>query len=104
MEQVTEMWEMAVLSNKGYIQQTAHIMGIPEEYLETEMKKPLMRKREMEMKQVELAEKQFSLSKDTAKQQQSLAEEQFALTKEQAEQEAAAAAAPAPAKKKKADK
>lgn len=77
-------------------------MGIPEEYLETEMKKPLMRKREMEMKQVELAEKQFTLSKDTAKQQQSLAEEQFALTKEQAEQEAAAAAAPA--KKKKADK
>lgn len=102
MEQVTEMWEMAVLSNKGYVQQTAHIMGIPEEYLETEMKKPLMRKREMEMKQVELAEKQFTLSKDTAKQQQSLAEEQFALTKEQAEQEAAAAAAPA--KKKKADK
>lgn len=82
----------------------AHIMGIPDEYLETEMKKPLMRKREMEMKQVELAEKQFTLSKDTAKQQQSLAEDQFQLTKEQVRQEAAQADAGGASKKKKTDK
>lgn len=77
-------------------------MGIPAHYLEeTANEKPLMRKREMEMKQLELSEKQFSLSKDTAKKQHELAEDQFSLAKEQAKNQETAAASSEPSKSKK---
>lgn len=98
----TEMFEMGVLTHKSYVEQAGHLMGVADHYIEEATKeKPLMRKREMEMKQLELAEKQFTLSKDTAKKQQELAEDQFSLAKEQAHNEEAA---PTAAKKKKSDK
>jgi hypothetical protein len=96
------MFEMGVLTHKSYVEQAGHLMGVADHYIEEATKeKPLMRKREMEMKQLELAEKQFTLSKDTAKKQQELAEDQFSLAKEQAHNEEVA---PTAAKKKKSDK
>lgn len=97
-EQVTALWEMGVLSHKGYTEQTAHLLGIPEMYLENGGEgKPLLRKRELEMKQLDLAEKQFKLSQQTAQKQQTLAEKQFSLAEEQQahqqEQDEVAAAA-----------
>jgi hypothetical protein len=96
-EELTQMWEMGVLSHQGFVEQAAHLAGIPDHYLEKEPKKTMMRKREMEMQQTDLAKKQFDLAKQTAGQQHELAEKQHAL----AEKTAASDDKAKPPKKKK---
>lgn len=83
-EELTQMWEMGVLSHQGFVEQAAHLAGIPDHYLEKEPKKTMMRKREMEMLQADLAKKQFDLSKQTAGQQHELAEKQHKLAEKTA--------------------